>query len=196
MFFNLDNPATGGDLARKTVAIDSHLRYKPAVVKGKNQNKIFLLILKKNIDIGAEVVIVTLSQLKPVSPERSDYRGVGGFNCVWAKNEKRGNVMMKQAATVHNLFRGKEETIRQATRHSMPLAIACAGESVRIAALEGGRGLRQRLMSMGLNIGSEIEVIRKGCPGPFLIAIGDTRLAIGAGMAHKIMVFPVERKAE
>jgi len=115
---------------------------------------------------------------------------------VWAKNEKRGNVMMKEAATVHNLFRGKEETIRQATRPSMPLAVACAGERVRIAELEGGRGLRQRLMSMGLNIGSEIEVIRKGCPGPFLIAVGDTRLAIGAGMAHKIMVFPVERKAE
>lgn len=41
---------------------------------------------------------------------------------------------------------------------------------------------------MGLDIGSEIEVIKPGKPGPFLIAVKETRLAIGHGIAHKIIV--------
>ncbi|MBW1741180.1 MAG: ferrous iron transport protein A [Deltaproteobacteria bacterium] len=73
----------------------------------------------------------------------------------------------------------------------MPLAMACAGERVRIVMLAGGRGMHQRLASMGLNVGSEIEVIKKGIPGPFLVSAGDTRLAVGAGIAHKIMVSPI-----
>ena len=48
--------------------------------------------------------------------------------------------------------------------------------------------MQERLISMGLGPGSEIEVIRKGAPGPFIIAVKETRLAIGAGMAQRIMV--------
>ena len=74
------------------------------------------------------------------------------------------------------------------TSSAMPLAMAIPGLKVRIISLAGGRSLQERLISMGLNVGSEINVIKKGMPGPFLIATGETRLAIGAGMAHKIMV--------
>ncbi len=48
--------------------------------------------------------------------------------------------------------------------------------------------MQERLISMGLGPGAEIEVIRKGAPGPFIVAVGEARLAIGAGMAQKIMV--------
>jgi len=100
---------------------------------------------------------------------------------------------MKQTAVVHNLFDDKkDQEIDAVMTPSMPLAMACAGERVRIVSLAGGRGMYQRLASMGLNVGSEIEVIRKGIPGPFLVSAGDTRLAIGAGMAHKIMVSPIQ----
>ncbi len=99
---------------------------------------------------------------------------------------------MKQMAVVHELYSDKEDQqTGPAVTPCMPLAMACAGERVRIVSLAGGRGMRQHLSSMGLNVGSEIEVIRRGHPGPFLVASGDTRLAIGAGMAHKIMVSPV-----
>ena len=81
-------------------------------------------------------------------------------------------------------------------RPGMPLAMACTGEKARIVMLAGGRGMHQRLTRMGLGVGSEIEIIRRGSPGPFLIATGDTRLAIGAAMAHKIMVIPMEREIE
>ncbi len=99
---------------------------------------------------------------------------------------------MKQTAIVHNLFDDKKDQEADVvTTPAMPLAMACAGEKVRIVSLAGGRGMHQRLASMGLSVGSEIEVIRKGVPGPFLVASGDTRLAIGAGIAHKIMVSPI-----
>lgn len=48
--------------------------------------------------------------------------------------------------------------------------------------------MQERLVSMGLGPGSEIEVIRKGAPGPFIIAAKEARLAIGMGMAQRIMV--------
>ncbi len=51
-----------------------------------------------------------------------------------------------------------------------------------------GRGFLQHLSDIGINEGSEIEVITPGMPGPFLIRIANTSLAIGHGIAQKIMV--------
>lgn len=104
---------------------------------------------------------------------------------------------MRQRADVYDLFDDKNyQEVDAVMRPGMPLTMAGTGEKVRIVMFAGGRGMQQRLISMGLDVGSEIEVIRRGAPGPFLIATGDTRLAIGAEMAHKIMVIPMERKIE
>ncbi len=70
----------------------------------------------------------------------------------------------------------------------MPLPMAALGKRVKIFSLEGGRGMQERLTSMGLGPGAEIEVVRKGAPGPCIVAVKETRLAIGAGMAQRIMV--------
>lgn len=43
---------------------------------------------------------------------------------------------------------------------------------------------------MGLNPGCQIKVLSNGMAGPVLIAIGETRIAIGKGMLQKIMVIP------
>jgi ferrous iron transport protein A len=47
----------------------------------------------------------------------------------------------------------------------MPLVMVSPGQKVKVISLAGGRG-----------------------PGPFIIAVKETRLAIGFGMARKIMV--------
>ncbi len=70
----------------------------------------------------------------------------------------------------------------------IPLTTAFPGDIIRIISLTGGRGIHQHLIGMGLDIGSEIEVIHQGAPGPFIVKVKETRLAIGAGMAEKIMV--------
>jgi Fe2+ transport system protein FeoA len=76
----------------------------------------------------------------------------------------------------------------------IPLAMAYPGQKVRVVSVMAGRGLRQRLIGMGLNVGSEVEVIKPGAPGPFLIAVKETRLAIGQGIAYKILVNQVNQK--
>ena len=73
-----------------------------------------------------------------------------------------------------------------------PLSRVPVGEEATIMALAGGRGLQSRLISMGLKVGSEVRVIRGGAGtwGPILIALGQARLAIGRGMADRIVVCP------
>ena len=70
-----------------------------------------------------------------------------------------------------------------------PLSRIPRGRKATVVALAGGRGFQDHIVNMGLNVGCEIEVIHSssGRGGPTLIAAGQTRLAIGHGMASKIM---------
>lgn len=68
-----------------------------------------------------------------------------------------------------------------------PLPMAGEGERVRIERLRGGKGLSMRLTELGLNQGAEVRVIqRQG--GGLVVARGETRIALGGGMAMKILV--------
>ena len=68
-----------------------------------------------------------------------------------------------------------------------PLPMAREGERVRIFSLRGGKSLEKRLTSLGLNIGSVLVVSQR--LGSSLVVIrGETRLALGAGMAQQILV--------
>jgi len=75
----------------------------------------------------------------------------------------------------------------------MPLSMVAPGQVVQLVAVHGGWGIRQRLADMGLNPGVKVRVIQSGFSGggPIIIAVRDFRLALGRGMAHKIMVRPV-----
>ncbi|MGH8551456.1 MAG: FeoA family protein [Methylococcales bacterium] len=73
---------------------------------------------------------------------------------------------------------------------SFPLSMAVEGDRVRIVMHRGGQGLDKRLASMGLHIDSTIEILQH-IGGSFVVAVNDIRLALGAGMAHKIMVVPL-----
>ena len=70
----------------------------------------------------------------------------------------------------------------------MPLAALFSGRRARIVSVRGGRGVAEHLNNIGLGVGTEVEVLRQGAPGPFLVRIKETRLAIGQGVAGKIMV--------
>ena len=68
-----------------------------------------------------------------------------------------------------------------------PLAMAQEGEPLRIHLLRGGKGLELRLTELGLNVGSEVTVSQRS-GGSLVVLRGETRIALGAGLAHKIMV--------
>ena len=63
-----------------------------------------------------------------------------------------------------------------------------AGTHVKIIMFSCGRTLRARLLDMGLVPGLSIEVVSQGASGPYIIASNRGRLALGRGMAHKIIV--------
>jgi len=71
-----------------------------------------------------------------------------------------------------------------------PLSSVPSGRRVTVTALEGGHAFQSRVMSMGVSIGSRVEVLQGGDEhlGPLVIAVGQTRLALGRGMAQKIIV--------
>jgi Fe2+ transport system protein FeoA len=63
-----------------------------------------------------------------------------------------------------------------------------AGETVKLAGIEAGRGLNSRLASMGLVPNVEITVVRNRHRGPFVISVRDSKMMLGRGIACKIMV--------
>ena len=69
----------------------------------------------------------------------------------------------------------------------LPLTMVAPGESVRLIRIVAGHRLRRRLTELGLIPGVEFKIMQ-GEGGPLLLAIKDTRLALGRGMAHKIIV--------
>ena len=71
---------------------------------------------------------------------------------------------------------------------TIPLTMVPQGKKVKVISLAGGRGLWKHLADMGLDIGSEIEVLNRGTSGPLVIGVKETRLAVGFGMAGKIIV--------
>lgn len=70
----------------------------------------------------------------------------------------------------------------------MPLTMVSPGEDVRLSAIRGGRRMRKRLADLGLNLGMTVRVVQRDGHGPLILGVKDTRLALGRGMAHKIMV--------
>lgn len=72
----------------------------------------------------------------------------------------------------------------------MPLTTAKTGERVMISELTGGSSSRLRLMSMGLRVNDEVEVITNYGQGQMVIAAGNQRYVLGRGLARKIVVEP------
>lgn len=75
--------------------------------------------------------------------------------------------------------------------HRMPLTSAKTAERVFIRELSGGTSSRLRLMSMGLRVGDEVEIINNYGKGQLVVAAGNQRYVLGRGLAQKIIVEPV-----
>lgn len=61
------------------------------------------------------------------------------------------------------------------------------GEPVRVVGLLGGRELQRRLLALGLRLGSVVTVVQHRGRG-LVVSQGETRIALGGGVAEKIRV--------
>jgi len=75
---------------------------------------------------------------------------------------------------------------------TLALSFLPGGQKATIKDVVGGPGLHRRLAEMGFVRGASVRVIRNDNCGPLIVSLesglGDGRLAIGRGMAHKIIV--------
>lgn len=72
---------------------------------------------------------------------------------------------------------------------SFPLTFANNGETLYLTEIRAGQKLHQRLCDLGLTIGMSVRVVQSSGCGPMILAVkNDARIAIGRGMAQKIMV--------
>ncbi|MFC1511001.1 ferrous iron transport protein A [Candidatus Margulisiibacteriota bacterium] len=71
----------------------------------------------------------------------------------------------------------------------VPLTSLRNGEKGIVNMIDGGQGVMQRLQAMGVREGKEVKKISgMFLFGPVTVQVGQTRIAIGHGMASKIMV--------
>ncbi|MCO6411829.1 MAG: ferrous iron transport protein A [Thiogranum sp.] len=67
----------------------------------------------------------------------------------------------------------------------LPLNETPVGTKVRLVAIDGGRQLVRRFLSLGLSLGAEVEVLHHRGRG-VVIAKEGNRVALGGGMAEKL----------
>jgi Fe2+ transport system protein FeoA len=71
-----------------------------------------------------------------------------------------------------------------------PLSAVPPGQRVRITNFAGGRMVRSRLVSLGLNVGREVTVIQNN-RGLIMVGVNGGRVALGRGVSQKILTVPV-----
>lgn len=75
-------------------------------------------------------------------------------------------------------------------REPVSLMTAPSGATVRVASIHGGREFKNRMSSMGLHAGFELNIVQNpGGTGPVVVSVGGARLGLGRGMADKVMVY-------
>lgn len=70
----------------------------------------------------------------------------------------------------------------------MPLSMVRTGEVVQVVGIRAGWGLQRRLADMGLTVGVEVRVVNSQGRGPVVLDLRGSRLCLGHGVAHKVMV--------
>ena len=64
-------------------------------------------------------------------------------------------------------------------------------EFATVSAIEAGHMLQARLASMGILPDTTIKLIKKSTGGPLIVEVKGVKIAIGQGMAKKIVVKPI-----
>jgi ferrous iron transport protein A len=74
---------------------------------------------------------------------------------------------------------------------NIPISLDQIHENKRakVVDIQGGAGIRQRLSNMGIHPGDEITMLRYGVlRGPILIEVHGSQVALGRGIASRIIV--------
>ena len=79
-------------------------------------------------------------------------------------------------------------TDKSLDQHHRPLSEIPPGATVTIHSFRGGRGMRQRLLDLGLVPGEQVTVVRGGRGMPHVLTVKTSRVMLGQGIARHILV--------
>ena len=69
----------------------------------------------------------------------------------------------------------------------LPLAFLNPGEQGTVKEISSGKSATKRLYEMGLNTGAKVKVMKNDA-GPLIISLSGSKIALGRGLAQKIMI--------
>jgi ferrous iron transport protein A len=75
----------------------------------------------------------------------------------------------------------------------VPLGLLQLGDTAEVVEIMSGKHSFARIEDMGFRIGKIVEMLNNEGRGALLIKIDESRLALGRGIAMKIMVRRIER---
>lgn len=81
-------------------------------------------------------------------------------------------------------------SVKSTPSETLTLAQSKIGQQLILVAVNGGKRMQERLISMGFPTGCSFHVHQNN-HGAVVIGCACNRLAIGAGMANKLVVRPV-----
>lgn len=72
-----------------------------------------------------------------------------------------------------------------------PLSESVVGQRLRLIRIDGGQRLKRRLLALGVIEGGDLEVVQRR-HGGVVVARDGTRVALGAGIAARLLAEVVE----
>jgi len=72
----------------------------------------------------------------------------------------------------------------------VPLAFLPENKEATVIEIVGGRGVTRRLYELGFTPGTKVKVLFSNSPGPLLVDVRGSRVALGRGVTMKIIVNP------
>ncbi len=79
---------------------------------------------------------------------------------------------------------------RRTPAAAVPLSMAPAGQILQLETINAGKRLTHRLAELGLTPGVSLTIVQDA-GGPLLIAVRGSRIAMGRGLAHKLLVMVI-----
>lgn len=70
----------------------------------------------------------------------------------------------------------------------IPLTSLATGQSGVVMELSGGPGFMARCLALGFTPGASVMMVQNFGRGPIIVSVRDTRVALGRGVAQRILV--------
>jgi ferrous iron transport protein A len=74
----------------------------------------------------------------------------------------------------------------------VPMSALRTGEKGVVIEIAGGRGLLERMTSLGFVPGTEVAILQNFGHGPIIVRARDARIALGRGLAGRIQMLRSE----